>query len=142
MHKSSVFHVVGNFVVIFYFSHYCFVFPLTRLTFIQLLPYYFASDLATIQNSLIGSNGGNRCLCKVCAGGAQSNNSVGAQSNCVTRCDYRGLSLRCCNFRFLSQITYNHVHTVTFIIINQVLVLLVIFCDFAEFIFSNSVYVV
>ena len=135
MHKSSVFHVLGNFVVIFYFSHYCFVFPLTRLSFIQQLPYYFASDLAIIQNSLIGSNGGNRCFCKVCAGGAQSNNSVGAQSNCVTRCDYRGLSLICCNFRFLSQIPYNHVHTVTFIIINQVLVLLVIFCDLAEFFF-------
>ena len=128
MYKSSFFHVLSNFVVILYFSHYCFVFPLTRLSFIQLLPYYFASDLAIIQNSLIGSNGGNRCLCKVCAGGAQS--------NCVTRCDYRGLSLRCCNFRFLSQITYNHVHSyVTFIIINQVLVLLVIFCDYAEFFF-------
>ena len=136
MHKSLFFQVLSNFVVIFYFSHYCFVFPLTRLSFIQLLPYYFASDPAIIQNSLIGSNGGNRCLCKVCAGGAQSNNSVGAQSNCVTRCDYRGLSLRCCNFRFFGQITYNHVHSyVTFIIINQVLVRLVIFCDFAEFFF-------
>ena len=131
MHTSSFFHVMSKFVVIFYFSHYFFVFPLTRLSVIQLLPYYFASDLAIIQNSLIGSNGGNRCLCKVCAGGAQSN-----------RCDYRGLSLRCCNFRFLSQITYNHVHSyVTFIIINQVLVLLVIICDFAEK-NSNSVYVV
>ena len=60
------------------------MFPVTLLSFIQLLPYYFASDLAIIQNRLIGSNGGNRCLCKVCAGGAQSNNSVGAQRNCVT----------------------------------------------------------
>ena len=128
-------------VVIFYFSHYCFVFQLTLLSFSQLLPYYFASDLAIIQNSLIGSNGGNRCLCKVCAGGEQSNNSVGAQSNCVTRCDCRGLSLRC-NFRlFLNKITYNHVHSyVTFIIINQVLDLLVIFCDFAELFICNNVF--
>ena len=126
-------------VVIFYFSHYCFVFQLTLLSFSQLLPYYFASDLAIIQNSLIGRNGGNRCLCKVCAGGEQSNNSVGAQSNYVTRCDCRGLSLRC-NFRlFFNQITYNHVHSyVTFIIINQVLVLLVIFCDFAELFICNN----
>ena len=125
------------------------MFPLTLLSFNQLLPYYFASDLAIIQNTLIGSNGGNRCLCKVCAGGtqsnnsvgAQSNNSVGAQSNCVTRCDCRGLSHRCCNFRFLNQITYNHVHSyVTFIIINQVLVLLVIFCDIAEFFICNNVF--
>ena len=38
----------------------------------QLLPYSFASDLAIIQNSLIGSNVGNRSHCKVCADGAQS----------------------------------------------------------------------
>ena len=82
-----------------------------------------------------------RCLCKVCAGGAQTNHSVGAQSNCVTRCDCRGLSLRCCNLRFLNQITCNHVHScVTFIIINQVLVLSVIFCDFAEFFICNNVF--
>ena len=62
-------------------------------------------DLEIIKNSLIGNNGGNRCLCKVCAGGAQSNNSVGAQHNCVTRCYCRGLSLRCCNFRLLNQLT-------------------------------------
>ena len=141
MHKSSFFNVLSNFVVIFYFSHYCFVFPLTLLSFSQLLPYYFASDLAIIQNSLIGSNGGNRCPCKVCAGGAQSNNSVGAQSNCVTRFDCRGLSLRCCNFQFLNQITYNRVHSyITFIIINQVMVLLVIFCDFAELFICNNVF--
>ena len=91
MPKSSFFHVLSNFVVIFYFPHYCFEFPLTPLSFIQLLPYYFASDLAIIQNSLIGSNGGNRCICKVCAGGAQSNNSVGAQRNCVTMCNSHGL---------------------------------------------------
>ena len=30
-----------------------------------------------IQHSLIGRICGNRCLCKVCAGGEQSNNSVG-----------------------------------------------------------------
>ena len=68
----------AEFFVIFYFSHYCFVFPLALLSFIQLLPYYFASDLAIIQNSLIGSICGNRCLsCNVCVGGAQNNNSVG-----------------------------------------------------------------
>ena len=39
----------------------------------------FALVVAIIRISLIGSNGGNRCLCKVGAGGAQSNNSVGAQ---------------------------------------------------------------
>ena len=48
MHKSSFFHVLSNVVVIFYFSHDCFVFPL--LSFIQL-----ASDVAIIQISLIGS---------------------------------------------------------------------------------------
>ena len=58
MQKSSFFHVLSNFVVIFYL------------------------------NSLIGSNGGNRCLCKVCADGAQTNNSVGAQRNCVTVVDF------------------------------------------------------
>ena len=36
MQKSSFFHVLSNFVVMFYFSHYCFVFPLTLLSFIQL----------------------------------------------------------------------------------------------------------
>ena len=96
MRKSSFFHVLGNFVVIFYFSHYCFVFPLTLLSFIQLLPQYFASDLAIIQNSLIGSNGGNRCLCKVCAGGAQTNNSVGAQRNCVTLVDFHSSVISDC----------------------------------------------
>ena len=65
MHKSSFFHVISIFVVIFYFSHYCFVFQLTLLSFSQLLPYYFASDLAIIQNSLIGSNCNNVfMLCK------------------------------------------------------------------------------
>ena len=88
MHKSSFFHVLSNFVVIFYFSHYCFVFPLTLLSFIQLLPYYFASDFAIIQNSLIGSNGGNRCLCKVCAGALSSASPgrfPGKRETCVTR---------------------------------------------------------
>ena len=42
-----------------------------------------------IQTSLIGSNGGNRCICNVYAGGAQSNNSVGAQRNSVTVVDFR-----------------------------------------------------
>ena len=45
---------------------------------------HFSSDVAIIQISLIGSNYDNRCLCNVCAGGAQSNNSVGAQRNSVT----------------------------------------------------------
>ena len=71
MHKSSFFHVLSNFVVIFYFSHDLFVFPLTLLSFLQLLPYNnFASDVAIIPINLIGSNGGYRCLCNVCAGGA------------------------------------------------------------------------
>ena len=48
----------------------------------------FASGVAIIQISLIGSNGGNRCLCNVCAGGAHSNNSVGAQRNSVTVVDF------------------------------------------------------
>ena len=73
---------MSNCVVVFYFSHDCFVFPLTQLSFIQLLP-RFASDVAIIQISLIGSNCENRCLCNVCVGRAQSNNSVGAQRNSV-----------------------------------------------------------
>ena len=77
---------MSNFVVVFYFSHDCFVFPLTLLSFIQLN--HFASDLAIIQISLIGSNGGNRRLCNVCAGGARSNNPVGAQRNSVTVVDF------------------------------------------------------
>ena len=36
----------------------------------------------------IKAYGGNRCLCKVYAGGAQSNNSVGAQRNSVTVVDF------------------------------------------------------
>ena len=44
---------------------------------------HFDLDVAIIQISLIGSNGSNRCPCNVCAGGAQSNNSVGAQHNSV-----------------------------------------------------------
>ena len=89
MRKSSFLHVVSNFVVFFYFSHDCFVFPVTLLGFIQLLPFnHFASDVAIIQISLIGNNGGNRCLCNVCAGGTQSNNSVGAQRNSVTVVDF------------------------------------------------------
>ena len=34
--KSSFLHAVGNFIVVFYFSHDCFVFPLSFS--IQLLP--------------------------------------------------------------------------------------------------------
>ena len=44
---------------------------------------HFASDVAIIKISLIGSNCDDRCLCNVCAGGAQSNNSVGEQRNSV-----------------------------------------------------------
>ena len=38
--KASFFHVVSNVVVVFYFSHDCFVFPLKLLllNFIQVLP--------------------------------------------------------------------------------------------------------
>ena len=53
-------HVVSNIVVVFYFSHDCFVFPLTLLS--------FASDVAIIQIGLIGSNGDNRCLCIIITG--------------------------------------------------------------------------
>ena len=49
---------------------------------------HFASDVAITQISLIGSNGSHRCLCNVCAGGAQSNSSVGAQCNSVTVVDF------------------------------------------------------
>ena len=65
------------------------MFPLTLLSFIQLLPFtHFASVVAIIHISLIGSNGGNRCSCNVCTDGAQSNNSVGAQRNSVTVVDF------------------------------------------------------
>ena len=63
----------------------CFHLGPTLLSFMQLC---FASDVAIIQISVTGSNGGKRCLCNVCAGGAQSNNSVEAQRNSVTVVDF------------------------------------------------------
>ena len=67
-------------------------------------------------------------LCNVCAGGAQSNNSVGAQSNSVTVVDFHSdVVISDCWTKSPS-----HFHSyVAFTIINHILIILVIFCDFA-----------
>ena len=51
MRKSSFLHVVRNFIVVFYFSHDCFVFPFTLLSFIQLLRLIILSP--TLQYNII-----------------------------------------------------------------------------------------
>ena len=48
----------------------------------------FATDAAIINISLIGSNCDNRCICNVCSGGAQRENTVGAQRNSVNVVDF------------------------------------------------------
>ena len=84
-HKSSFFHIVSNFVTFLmiascFHSHCSALFNCYRN--------HFASDVAINQISLIGNNCDNRCHCNVCADGAQSNNSVGAQRNSVTVVDF------------------------------------------------------
>ena len=74
---------------ILYKSQYGFRKISTSLAIIELN--HFASDVVIIQISLIGGNGGNRCLCRpnVYAGGAQRNHSVETQRNSVTVEDFR-----------------------------------------------------
>ena len=85
---------------------------------------HVSSDIVIIQISLIVSNGGNRCRCNVCDGGAQTNNSVGAHCRRVTVVElHYDIVISDCRTTFPS-----HFHSyVAFIIINQIMVILVIF---------------